>query len=146
MISLGGLLFRSKVDSDRSQFVMIPKMLKDLVPADQIKIMSPEDWKKVKGEMYTVIFKKNIGMEKDWERARFYTTVFTVRLRSLTVVLLRSLLRLQHIISSYNRQSGITVQEARIAFLTAISSWPTFGCSFFDVKVSDGGEVRAKFA
>ncbi|KAF0047292.1 hypothetical protein F2P81_000925 [Scophthalmus maximus] len=85
MISLGGLLFRSKVDSDRSQFVMIPKMLKDLVPADQIKIMSPEDWKK-------------------------------------------------HIISSYNRQSGITVQEARIAFLTAISSWPTFGCSFFDVK------------
>ncbi|XP_070775715.1 unconventional myosin-VIIb-like [Enoplosus armatus] len=85
MTNLGGLLFRVEVDSDRSQFLMIPKMLKELVPADQIKIMSPEDWKK-------------------------------------------------HIISSYNKQSGITVQEAKIAFLRAISSWPTFGCSFFEVK------------
>ncbi|XP_040911103.1 unconventional myosin-VIIa-like [Toxotes jaculatrix] len=85
MINLGGLLFRCKVDSDRSQFVMIPKMLRDLVPADQIKIMSTEDWKK-------------------------------------------------HIISSYNKQSGITVQEAKTAFLRAISSWPTFGCAFYEAK------------
>lgn len=47
MFNLGGLLFRALVDSDRSQFVMIPRMLKELVPADQISIMSPEDWKKV---------------------------------------------------------------------------------------------------
>lgn len=47
MIKLGGLLFRAKVDSDRSQFVMIPKMLRNLVPADQIKSASPEEWKKV---------------------------------------------------------------------------------------------------
>ncbi|XP_018532939.1 unconventional myosin-VIIa isoform X2 [Lates calcarifer] len=87
MITLGGLLFRSKVDSDRSQFVMIPRMLSELVPADKIKIMSPEDWKK-------------------------------------------------HIISSYNKQSGITLQEAKIAFLRTISSWPTFGCAFFEVKQS----------
>lgn len=52
MITLGGLLFRCKVDSDRSQFVMIPKMLRELVPADQIKIMFPEEWKRVKEEMY----------------------------------------------------------------------------------------------
>ncbi|KAM6918322.1 unconventional myosin-VIIb-like [Xenentodon cancila] len=85
MTNLGGLLFRVTVDSDRSQFVMIPKMLNELVPADQLKIMSPEEWKK-------------------------------------------------HIISSYNKQSGMTVQEAKIAFLKAISSWPTFGCAFFLVK------------
>ncbi|XP_067331027.1 unconventional myosin-VIIa-like isoform X2 [Channa argus] len=85
MISLGGLLFRVKVDSDRSQFVMIPRMLKELVPADQLKSMSPEEWKK-------------------------------------------------HIVNSYNKQSGITVQEAKLAFLKTISSWPTFGCSFFEVK------------
>ncbi|KAM7378916.1 hypothetical protein PAMP_004505 [Pampus punctatissimus] len=85
MITLGGLLFRTIVDSDRTQFVMIPRMLRQLVPADQIKSMSPEEWKK-------------------------------------------------HIISSYNKQSGITVQEAKIAFLQNISSWPTFGCSFFEVK------------
>lgn len=85
MIKLGGLLFRVAVDSDRSQFVMIPKMLNELVPADQLKIMTPEEWKK-------------------------------------------------HIISSYNKQSGITVQEAKIAFLKTILSWPTFGCSFYEVK------------
>lgn len=48
MINLGGLLFRVEVDSDRSQFVMIPKMLRELIPADEIKIMSPDEWKKVR--------------------------------------------------------------------------------------------------
>ncbi|XP_063078539.1 unconventional myosin-VIIb [Engraulis encrasicolus] len=85
MISLAGLLFRVKVDSDRSQFVMIPRMLKDLVPADQMKLMSPEDWKK-------------------------------------------------HIMSSYNKQSGISVEEAKVSFLRHISAWPTFGATFFEVK------------
>ncbi|XP_041849279.1 unconventional myosin-VIIa-like [Melanotaenia boesemani] len=85
MIKLGGLLFRVAVDSDRSQFVMIPKMLNELVPADQLKIMTLEDWKK-------------------------------------------------HIIASYNKQSGITVQEAKIDFLKTISTWPTFGCAFYEVK------------
>ncbi|KAF7652775.1 hypothetical protein LDENG_00092420 [Lucifuga dentata] len=85
MINLAGLLFRVKVDSDRSEFVMIPRMLKDLVPADQLKLMSPDEWKK-------------------------------------------------QIISSYNRQSGITVKEAKVAFLRYISRWPTFGCAFFEVK------------
>lgn len=47
MKNLGGLLFRTQVDSDRSQFVMIPRMLRLLVPADQIKITTPEEWKKV---------------------------------------------------------------------------------------------------
>uniref|UniRef100_A0AAQ4QYX6 Myosin VIIBb n=1 Tax=Gasterosteus aculeatus aculeatus TaxID=481459 RepID=A0AAQ4QYX6_GASAC len=96
MTNLGGLLFRVEVDSDRSQFVMIPRMLRELVPADQLKIMSPEEWKK-------------------------------------------------HIVSAYNRQSGITVQEAKIAFLKDISSWPTFGCSFFEVKVSPQDEFTAWF-
>lgn len=85
MITLAGLLFRVKVDSDRSQFVMIPRMLKDLVPADQMKLMSPEDWKK-------------------------------------------------HIISAYNKQAGISVEEAKISFLRHISAWPTFGCAFFEAK------------
>ncbi|KAL2082104.1 hypothetical protein ACEWY4_021922 [Coilia grayii] len=85
MISLAGLLFRVKVDSDRSQFVMIPRMLKDLVPADQMKLMSPEDWKK-------------------------------------------------HIISAYNKQSGISVEEAKVNFLKHIAAWPTFGSVFFEVK------------
>ncbi len=51
MINLGGLLLRVRVDLDKSQFDMIPKMLKNLVPEDQIKRMSPEEWKKVKEEV-----------------------------------------------------------------------------------------------
>lgn len=47
MISLAGLLFRIQVETDKSQFVMIPRMLKDLVPADQQKLMTADDWKKV---------------------------------------------------------------------------------------------------
>uniref|UniRef100_A0AAQ5ZU17 Myosin VIIBb n=1 Tax=Amphiprion ocellaris TaxID=80972 RepID=A0AAQ5ZU17_AMPOC len=83
MITLGGLLFRAQVDSDRSQFVMIPRMLKGLVPADQLKIMVPEEWKK----------------------------------HPLSLCLL-----------------GMTVQEAKITFLRTVSSWPAFGCDFYEVK------------
>lgn len=48
VIHLGGLLFRIRVDSDRSRPVSIPQMLKELVPADQINIMTPADWEEVK--------------------------------------------------------------------------------------------------
>ncbi|XP_059913806.1 unconventional myosin-VIIa-like isoform X2 [Gadus macrocephalus] len=85
MIELAALLFRIQTDSDRSQFVMIPRMLKELVPDDQIDLMSSDEWKK-------------------------------------------------NIISSYNQQMGITADEARVNFLKVISSWPTFGCTFFEVK------------
>ncbi|XP_042574095.1 unconventional myosin-VIIb-like isoform X2 [Cyprinus carpio] len=85
MISLAGLLLRIQVDTDKSQFVMIPRMLKDLVPADQQKLMTADDWKK-------------------------------------------------HIINAYNKQAGITVDEAKLQFLKMISQWPTFGCVFFEVK------------
>lgn len=124
MITLGGLLFRVKVESDMSQFVMIPKMLKDLVPADQQKIMSPDEWKKVKNKLYRSTPKWSISCLRRWDWSSgvrlFYASLFF----------------LQHIISSYKQQSGITVDEAKIDFLKIISSWPTFGCTFFEVKVS----------
>ncbi|XP_076871226.1 unconventional myosin-VIIb [Brachyhypopomus gauderio] len=46
MVSLAALLFRVKVDNDKTQVVMIPKMMKELVPNDQLKVMSADDWKK----------------------------------------------------------------------------------------------------
>ncbi|XP_064186818.1 unconventional myosin-VIIa [Anguilla rostrata] len=85
MVNIAALLFRAKVDSDKTQFVMIPKMLKELVPNDQLKAMSSEEWKK-------------------------------------------------HIIATYNKQAGKTVEEAVVAFLKIIFRWPTFGCAFFEVK------------
>uniref|UniRef100_A0A8C7GIQ5 Unconventional myosin-VIIa-like n=1 Tax=Oncorhynchus kisutch TaxID=8019 RepID=A0A8C7GIQ5_ONCKI len=48
MVNIGALLFRVKFNNDKSQFVLIPKMLKDLVPNDMLKAMSTTDWQKVK--------------------------------------------------------------------------------------------------
>ncbi|XP_068599325.1 unconventional myosin-VIIb [Brachionichthys hirsutus] len=85
VINMAALLFRIKVSSDNSQFVMIPKMLKELLPVDQLKAMYDNDWKKV-------------------------------------------------IVASYNKQAGMTVDEAKAAFLKMVYRWPTFGCAFFEVK------------
>lgn len=46
VITLAGLVFKIKFNSDKSYFVTIPKILKDLVPADHLKLMSTEEWKK----------------------------------------------------------------------------------------------------
>lgn len=47
MVNLAALLFKIKVSNDKNQLVMIPKMLKELVPGDQQKAMSENEWKKV---------------------------------------------------------------------------------------------------
>lgn len=47
MINIAALLFRISVNNDKTQLVMIPKMLKELVPGDQLKAMSENEWKKV---------------------------------------------------------------------------------------------------
>ncbi|KAJ7993391.1 hypothetical protein DPEC_G00271930 [Dallia pectoralis] len=46
MVTIGALLFCVKSKNDTSQFVMIPKMLKDLVPNDMLKAMSATEWQK----------------------------------------------------------------------------------------------------
>uniref|UniRef100_A0A3Q2Y1Q6 Unconventional myosin-VIIa-like n=1 Tax=Hippocampus comes TaxID=109280 RepID=A0A3Q2Y1Q6_HIPCM len=85
MVHIASLLFRIKVGNDKSQFVTIPKMLKELVPGDQLKTFSENEWKK-------------------------------------------------GIVASFNKQAGMTVEEAKVAFLKTVCRWPTFGCAFFEVK------------
>ncbi|XP_010901250.2 unconventional myosin-VIIa [Esox lucius] len=85
MVNIGALLFRVKSKNDTSQFVMIPKMLKDLVPNDMLKAMSASEWQK-------------------------------------------------NIVAAYNKQTGMTAEEAMVAFLKVICRWATFGCAFFEVK------------
>ncbi|XP_043558828.1 unconventional myosin-VIIa-like [Chiloscyllium plagiosum] len=45
-IQNAAFLYRVKFGDDKSQFVHIPKMLKDLVPRDMVRTMSSEEWKK----------------------------------------------------------------------------------------------------
>ncbi|XP_059506948.1 unconventional myosin-VIIa-like [Stegostoma tigrinum] len=45
-IHIAAFLYRARFGDDKSQFAHIPKMLKDLVPQDMVRIMSPEEWKK----------------------------------------------------------------------------------------------------
>ncbi|XP_059197185.1 unconventional myosin-VIIb [Centropristis striata] len=85
MVNIAALLFKIKANNDKNQLVTIPKMLKELVPADQLKAMSENEWKKT-------------------------------------------------IVASYNKQAGMTVEEAMVAFLKVVCRWPTFGCAFFEVK------------
>uniref|UniRef100_A0A3B4GVU8 Unconventional myosin-VIIa-like n=1 Tax=Pundamilia nyererei TaxID=303518 RepID=A0A3B4GVU8_9CICH len=83
MLKIAALLFCIKVNNDKNQLVMIPKLLKELVPTDQLKAMSENEWKK-------------------------------------------------NITASFNKQTGMTADEAKVAFLKAVHRWPTFGCAFFD--------------
>lgn len=48
MVNIAALLFRIKVGNDNSQFVMIPRMLKELVPADHLRALSENEWRKVR--------------------------------------------------------------------------------------------------
>lgn len=44
---LAALIYRVKYEEDKSYFHNIAKILKDLVPQDQIRYLSPDDWKRV---------------------------------------------------------------------------------------------------
>ncbi|KAJ3600120.1 hypothetical protein NHX12_034070, partial [Muraenolepis orangiensis] len=46
MVQLGALLFRIQTGGDPQQLAALPKLLKDLLPADQIKTFSENEWKK----------------------------------------------------------------------------------------------------
>ena len=47
VFQMAALIYRVKFEEDKSQFPNIPKMLKELVPQDHIRHLSPDDWKRV---------------------------------------------------------------------------------------------------
>lgn len=50
VLQLGALIYRVKFEEDKSYFPSIPKMLRELVPQDLIRQVSPDDWKRVNTE------------------------------------------------------------------------------------------------
>uniref|UniRef100_A0A672V9T6 Myosin VIIA n=1 Tax=Strigops habroptila TaxID=2489341 RepID=A0A672V9T6_STRHB len=85
VLQLAALIYRVKFEDDKSYFPSIPKLLKELVPLDLIRQLSPDDWKR-------------------------------------------------SIVAYYNKHTGKTREEAKLAFLKIIFKWPTFGSAFFEVK------------
>ncbi|KAM5316301.1 unconventional myosin-VIIa isoform 3-T4 [Glossophaga mutica] len=85
VLQLGALIYRVKFEEDKSYFPSIPKMLRELVPQDLIRQVSPDDWKR-------------------------------------------------SIVAYFNKHSGKSKEEAKLAFLKLIFKWPTFGSAFFEVK------------
>ncbi|XP_062055076.1 unconventional myosin-VIIb [Lepus europaeus] len=45
-IHLAGLIYKAQFDNDQSQLASVPKILRELVPANLTRLMSTEEWKK----------------------------------------------------------------------------------------------------
>ncbi|KAM8875074.1 unconventional myosin-VIIb isoform 1-T1 [Spinachia spinachia] len=71
MVNIAALLFKIKVSNDKNQLVMIPKMLKELVPADQLKAMSENEWKKT----ILASYNKQAGTTVEEAKVAFLKTV-----------------------------------------------------------------------
>lgn len=51
VLQLAALIYRVKFEDDKSYFPSIPKLLKELVPQDLVRQLSPDDWKRVKSSL-----------------------------------------------------------------------------------------------
>lgn len=51
VLQLAALIYRVKFEDDKSYFPSIPKLLKELVPQDLIRQLSPDDWKRVNKQL-----------------------------------------------------------------------------------------------
>ncbi|KAJ8347801.1 hypothetical protein SKAU_G00263900 [Synaphobranchus kaupii] len=69
---LGAIIYRVKFEEDKSHFPNIPKMLKDLVPQDIIRQLSPDDWKRC----IVGYFNKQAGKSREEAKLMFLKIIF----------------------------------------------------------------------
>uniref|UniRef100_A0A8C8C4Q3 Myosin VIIAb n=1 Tax=Oncorhynchus tshawytscha TaxID=74940 RepID=A0A8C8C4Q3_ONCTS len=72
VFQLGALIYRVKFEEDKSQFPNVPKMLKELIPQDQIRHLSPEVWKRVS----LAFFNKQSGKTREEAKLSFLKVIF----------------------------------------------------------------------
>ncbi|XP_046908085.1 unconventional myosin-VIIa-like [Hypomesus transpacificus] len=72
VFQMAALIYRVKFEEDKSQFPNIPKMLKELVPQDQIRHLSPDDWKR----SIVAFFNKQSGKTREEAKLSFLKMVF----------------------------------------------------------------------
>uniref|UniRef100_A0A8C8JL65 Myosin VIIAb n=1 Tax=Oncorhynchus tshawytscha TaxID=74940 RepID=A0A8C8JL65_ONCTS len=72
VFQLGALIYRVKFEEDKSQFPNVPKMLKELIPQDQIRHLSPEVWKR----SIVAFFNKQSGKTREEAKLSFLKVIF----------------------------------------------------------------------
>uniref|UniRef100_A0AAQ4PD22 Myosin VIIAa n=1 Tax=Gasterosteus aculeatus aculeatus TaxID=481459 RepID=A0AAQ4PD22_GASAC len=72
VFQLAALIYRVKFEDDKSHFPTIPKMLRELVPQDLIRQMSPDDWKR----SVVAYFNKQAGKTREEAKLMFLKTIY----------------------------------------------------------------------
>ncbi|XP_008148224.2 unconventional myosin-VIIa isoform X2 [Eptesicus fuscus] len=72
VLQLGALIYRVKFEEDKSYFPSIPKLLRELVPQDLIRQVSPDDWKR----SIVAYFNKHAGKSKEEAKLAFLKVIF----------------------------------------------------------------------
>ncbi|XP_061734496.1 unconventional myosin-VIIa-like isoform X5 [Nerophis ophidion] len=72
VFQLAALIYRVKFEDDKSHFPTIPKMLRELVPQDLIRQMSPDDWKR----SVVAFFNKQAGKSQEEAKLMFLKIIY----------------------------------------------------------------------
>ncbi|XP_061537094.1 unconventional myosin-VIIa-like isoform X7 [Phycodurus eques] len=72
VLQLAALIYRVKFEDDKSPFPTIPKMLRQLVPQDLIRQMSPDDWKR----SVVAFFNKQAGKSREEAKLMFLKIIY----------------------------------------------------------------------
>ncbi|TRY99157.1 hypothetical protein DNTS_033984, partial [Danionella cerebrum] len=72
VFQLGALIYRVKFEDDKSHFPTIPKMLKELIPQDLIRQLSPDDWKR----SVVAYFNRHAGKSREEAKLMFLKLIF----------------------------------------------------------------------
>nr|XP_005495537.2 unconventional myosin-VIIa [Zonotrichia albicollis] len=72
VLQLAALIYRVKFEDDKSYFPSIPKLLKELVPQDLIRQLSPDDWKR----SVVAYYNKHAGKTREEAKLAFLKIIF----------------------------------------------------------------------
>ncbi|XP_052543312.1 unconventional myosin-VIIb isoform X2 [Tympanuchus pallidicinctus] len=71
-VQLAGLIYKVRFNSDRTQLATIPKILKELVPGNLLRVTSPDEWKK----SITAAYSKHEGKTVDEAKIAFLKIIY----------------------------------------------------------------------
>ncbi|XP_069748201.1 myosin VIIAa isoform X2 [Narcine bancroftii] len=72
VLQLAALIYQVKFEDDKSHFPHIPKMLKELVPQDLIRQLSPDDWKR----SIVAFYNKQAGKSREEAKLLFLKLIY----------------------------------------------------------------------